>query len=349
MARKSSPYTKMSDQTNYSSTSGQPTFLSNRDWTYIDIVSLLAREKTLQKFSSVMATTRLSNILETIAFALEKVLDFKPQLEVMMSLDRKVVFREDYHYLAESEKGNFILYNPFKGDVPEGDVICYQQPNLRYNRDHLKAMIAQDGFDYTHIPNPQLFHLVADALTEMLNEDQLWVRRHRKPRVHFLQKYISLEKTVHVMAPQLTKELDDLDRDLDIAKRSFVRDATAKAAYLDTAWASIVTNLDMSAANAIDAYERFYAQKNENLLAQEFWELRPMQLALRELTVALGRAILNIFPVARTIGDHSLAPANGYDVYQAEVVGDREIIVRKLGDYRILHWELQQAAEQDNQ
>lgn len=335
-------------ETNSSPISGQRTYLSNRALSYIDIVSLLAREKSLQKFSGIMATTQLKNILETIAFALENVLDFKPQLEVMMSLDRKVIFREDYHYyLAGDQYRPFDPFAEFPEEDTDTDVLCVERPNVRYSLRHLKLIQRQAGYDFTYIPNPQLFQLMADSLTVSLNEDQLWVKQFREPRAHFLQKYVSLEKTVRTMAPELAEDLTALNNDMHDERMSFMHGITGQAVYLETSKVMEVAKLDLSTEGALALYDKIHAEKYESVLVQDFWDRPAMRQALREFTVMLTRAINNIFPTARQLAEQSLCPAYGYDVFQAEVVADREIVVKKLGDYRVLYWELQRAPERE--
>lgn len=281
-------------------------------------------EKPLHKFSNVVATTQLSSILSSLALGLEDVLNFKPQLEVMTSVDRTVLFRQDHTYYSVSETGQRLPYNPFAGEEVVGDVMCVQKPNLRYSKDHLRAVMAQNGFDYTYVANPLLFHLVADALTVMLNEDQLWVRLHRQPAEHFLQKYLTLEVIVHRMAPELTQALAEYHADVGSLQSDFNL---------------TVDRTGRTQAQIISAYEA-RSSRYEDQVTQDFWNRQPMQVALRELTVVLYKAIQAMFPKAFKLAERSLYPAHGYDVFIAEATPDNQVVIKNLGDYRILFWEM---------
>jgi hypothetical protein len=45
------------------------------------------------------------------------------------------------------------------------------------------------------------------------------------------------------------------------------------------------------------------------------------------------------------MAERSGHPAYGYDVFHVTVLAGTEVVVRTLGDYRILHWELSKENE----
>jgi hypothetical protein len=287
----------------------------------------LAQEKPLEKFSELIATTNLRNILDPITQVLENVLDFKPQLEVVVSSDHAIVFREDLTYYTETESGQVLPYNPFiSSDAPAGDVRCMERPALLYSQEHLNRMFAKSAFDYVYMANPKLYHLMADAINVWLNEDQLWVKQYRAPREHFLQQYIHLDRLVEVLAPEVTEDLRQLQTEIGSEQTSFRLQ---------------LANESMTRAEALARYDA-RASKYENTITQDFWERSEVQYALRVLTMKLYRVVTALFPTARREAERSMHPAYGYDVFYASVAGDRELVIKQLGDYRILRWELGQ-------
>lgn len=292
---------------------------------YIDIVSLLAQEEAISKFNNVMAETSLKNIVSAIVDALEGVLDFKPQLEVMVSVgqNQQIIFREDWTYYMQGPGGP-LPFDPFVHTEVVGEVFCVEKPTTRYSKAHINHALATSSFDYSFITNPLLFQLVADFLNVYLNEDQLWAKLHAKPREHFLQKYLSLESLVANKAPELSADLHALQYDVGAAKVSFSLD---------------VARPGMSPEEVSKIYEARGANY-ENVITQDFWERHQVRYILTELTVKLARIISKQIPAIRHLAERSAQPTYGYDVFFASVLGNNKISVSSLGDYRVLHWEI---------
>lgn len=294
---------------------------------FINIVSLLDREHALDKFKTLVATTTLVNIADAISQALEHVINFKPQLEVMRSLDGKILFREDWTYYTNTE-GAVLPFNPFnpETELVPGDVYCMERPTLVYSAVHLNNAYRAGNFDYGYMPNPALFQLVADALNVILNEDQLWTRVFRQPRAHFLQDYIGLERLVQFSLPELADDLRELQQDIGSEQQSFRH---------------LVAGGRMTREQAMHIYE-VSGTKYENEITQDFWDRQPVRVILRELSVSIERIITSLFPTVRGLAERSVHPAHGYDVFFCDVIADNQLAVKNLGDFRILHWELNQ-------
>lgn len=75
---------------------------------------------------------------------------------------------------------------------------------------------------------------------------------------------------------------------------------------------------------------------------RDLWFGEDVEQALKEIMLSLQRILVNFFPAVRSFTERSVHPAYGYDVFLATVEAGNELVVKKLGDYRILQWELQQ-------
>ncbi|BAW19274.1 hypothetical protein [Ralstonia phage RP31] len=272
-----------------------------------------------------MAVTTLRNIATAISDMLEDVLDFKPQLEVMATMDQKIVFREDWTYYANVE-GAIQPFNPFVELTTPGEVHCMERPALHYTAAHLNHAWAAGSFDYFYMPNPQFFQLVADFLNVYLNEDQLWSKLHPKPTQHFLQFHLSLEKLVAVKVPELAEELLHLQTEIGSEQSSFRHQVFREG---------------MTREDALKLYD-VSGSHYENVITQDFWDRHQIQYVLNELTVKLARIVNAQFPAIRPLAERSVQPQHGYDVFCATVLNDNQVSVSSLGDYRILHWEINQ-------
>lgn len=73
----------------------------------------------------------------------------------------------------------------------------------------------------------------------------------------------------------------------------------------------------------------------------EMWTGHAVRDVANDILRELRHAITRFFPVVRVFSERSLSPKHGYDVFSAEVEGTNQLVVKNLGDYRILHWELQ--------
>jgi hypothetical protein len=158
------------------------------------------------------------------------------------------------------------------------------------------------ALEFDYIGNPLLQQVAADLLTITLNEGQEWTKLYHRPSRDFLQEYISLEKLVENKQPALAAEYRLLLQDI------------------------------YTAGN----------HRRTEILINEFWSRREVVEISNELTNALGKIILNLFPAMRIATERSIHPAYGYDVYFAVVDKANQMIVRRLGDYRIFQWETQQ-------
>lgn len=291
---------------------------------YIDIVSLLAREKGIEAFATPIATTSLKNIADAISHLLENVLDFKPQVEAITTLAGQVLFTENLsYYTVNADTKVTKTFNPFKETRADGDVFCIEQPNLHYSADHLNNMWRTNDFEYTYVTNSTLFSLVADFLTMYLNEDQVWVHNHRKPRENALQQYLNLEKLVYTWLPDLVPDLQKLQTEIGSEQTSF---------------RLLLDDGSRTRAEILKLYEMRGA-RYENVRLQDFFDLQPVRVVVNELYIGLARIITQLFPTVRVLAERTAHPAHGYDVYRAVVVGQR-VAVSSLGDYRVLNWEL---------
>lgn len=156
------------------------------------------------------------------------------------------------------------------------------------------------ALEFDYIGNPMLQQVVADLLTIMLNIDQQWIKFYRKPCRDFLQDYICLEKLVAVKRPELASEYRQLLQSVFESRNSH----------------------------------------QSEILINEFWSRPEISDISTELTNRLGKIVLNLFPAARIAAERSVHPAYGYDIYYATADMGNQLVIKRLGDYRILQWEL---------
>lgn len=289
---------------------------------FTDIAYCSHRASALQKFATNLAHTSLANVAGPIASALEQVLDFKPQLEVIRSPNGTMLFREDWQYVQETD-GKIYPINPFAvDDMPDGNIFRVGAPYALSSRTHI-AHVWQDRM-YDFMMNPVMCELVADFLNWSLNVDQIWTHNHREPTQHFLQKYLNLDRLVELELPELKSDLELM-----------YQDAGGEQTRYRLQGADVPRELGMAGydARAVEAELR---------IRQEFWDKQQVQCVLRELAVSLERIMTAHFPTMRDLAELSLHPARGYDVYYAIPTHERGVTVLCLGDYRILHWELNQ-------
>lgn len=157
------------------------------------------------------------------------------------------------------------------------------------------------ALEFDYVSNPVLQEVIADLLTITLNDGQEWAKIYRQPERDFLQDYVSLEKLVAVKKPELANEYRRLLQEVFESRNSH----------------------------------------QSELLIKEFWSKREVCEVSRELTNSLGKIVLSLFPAVRIAAERSLHPAYGYDIYYADVDMSNRLVVKRLGDYRILEWELQ--------
>ena len=155
------------------------------------------------------------------------------------------------------------------------------------------------ALEFDYIGNPILQQVIADLLTISLNDDQEWAKLYRKPYRDFLQDYVCLEKIVATKQPQLAIEYRQLLQEVYTSKNSH----------------------------------------QTEILINEFWARREIVEISNEITNSLGKIIINLFPATRIATERSLYPAYGYDIYFATVEAGTRLVVKRLGDYRILQWE----------
>ncbi len=289
----------------------------------------MAQEGSLSKFANPVATATLKNIAVPLNHLLEDVLVFKPQLDALVTQQGQTVFREDWHYYTETPEGSFqIEYDPFKtGRNIPGTIRCQEDTSFCLHKDFLESI--WHSLDYAQITNPLLSVMVADFLTVKLNEDQDWVTRHAKLPTHFMQNYVSLEKLVNTRAPDLILAYHNLSADVLAAREDFMLEVAHRKGT------NYIFLSKQEIQKMYDARGRHY----EDVAIQDFWERHEVQEILNELQIAAGRVISGLFPTIRAVAERSLMPAFGYDVFSATTSGTR-ITVKNLGDYRVLHWEL---------
>lgn len=292
-------------------------------------MSLLAQEKSLSKFQALAVSSSIKSIALSLAHALEKVLVFKPQLEAMVTAQCQVVFREDWHYYAETESGN-IPYNFLKdGRSFPGDIKCQEDIHVFFNKTFLEDI--WHNLDYAYLPNPLMHVLVADFLTYALNEDQYWVSKHADCQTHFLQNYVDLGRLVENYIPDAYNEYLYMEQDIHALRADFAQSLRKGKTSLE---AALITPAEINRS-----YQARGVQEEERLI-QDFWDRSDVQSLLDDMKMHVQRIINSLFPTIRNAAERSSMPAYGYDVFQASVVGEEFIVVKNIGDYRILHWEL---------
>lgn len=158
------------------------------------------------------------------------------------------------------------------------------------------------ALEFDYIGNPVLRQVIADLLTITLNDGQKWTKHYSRPSSDFLQDYVCLEKLVEVKRPELASEYRGLLQDIFESRNT----------------------------------------RQSEILINDFWSRREISEISNELTATLGKIVLNLFPAVRAASERSEHPAYGYDIYYALVDVGGYLIVKRLGDYRILQWEMQQ-------
>lgn len=313
----------MSDQ-NSSRTSAPVTYLSNHSLSYTAIALLLSQDERLEKFGSVVATTNLSNIAAAVAHALENVLAVKPLIEVMKTSMGVVIFREDRKYVTVNAEGAED-FDPFNAEhAPDGEVRCKDTGERVIAKSSLRRV--WKSLDYDFITNPILYLITAELLTAMLNENQEWAKLYYHNSAHSLRKYLSLQKVVDNYAPSLSNEYEALINELREYKKNFIME--------------VMANRPQSPPEvAIGAYEA-RGMDYVNRSMDEFWDRKEIGDALTHVFHTVQKIILNLFTTVRLADERNARPAYGYDVFLASVEANTQLVVKKVGDYRILHWEL---------
>lgn len=329
-ARKLTHYIKMSEQTNSSPTSDQTTFLSNPNYSFIEIASLLAQEHKLSKFQHILASSSLRSIANSLARALEGLLVFKPQLEAMITHQGQTVFREDFTYYTETpEQGFRIEYNPFTMglNIP-GDIRCAEDSTFFLTKPFLESIWL--SLDYAHFTNPLLLVMVSDLLNFSLNEDQLWAKQHRPAPTQFMQNYVELEKLIKLRIPEMGVAYLTHQQELQVHRNDVISQLAAQRANSGT----IILPTDLE-----NLYE-IHGKHEEEQIRQDFWDLPEIREALIDLRMVMEKIVIALFPTVRGASERSSLPAFGYDVFFASVINECEVVVKTLGDYRVLHWEM---------
>lgn len=277
-----------------------------------------------------MATASLRNIASALTGVLENVLQFKPTLEVLLSHSGQLMFREDLTYYVNLN-GADIGYNPFIDNViPDNDIQCNESPLFCYPAKRLATNLPGANFD-TMI-NPIFYQLIADYINVELNQDQLWINKFCPCSTNVLQNYVSLEKLVQTMVPELWGDFIGLQHEINLERTEF----------FERIQASKMQNLEfVTPQRALEIYEA-RGKQYENSVTQDFWDRNEIQTALRELRAHMGRVIFALFPAVHVAAERAAHPSYGYDVFHAFVLDDKQLVVKNLGDYRILHWELKQ-------
>jgi hypothetical protein len=295
---------------------------------FIEIASLLSQEPAISKFRHIAAASSLRNIGAALAQALQKVLIFNAQLETAVTGHGETIFREDqtYYYMEGSNK---YVFNPFTGsDLPASDVYCEENPHLRYSKEFLARVWY--SIDYVHVINPLMHVMVADFLTVSLNEEQLWSKNHSRLPTHVMQNYVDLERLIENFAPEMGMQYYQMLQNVELTKQDFVAELVKDKPAQDAL---------LTAASAEASYHARGGEAIEKLV-QGFWDLPEIQQALDDVRIILERIVTSQFPTIRLMAERSTHPAYGYDVFHVTVVGESELVVRTLGDYRILQWEL---------
>lgn len=293
----------------------------------------MSDDERLENFSNIIATTSLTNIVSAVAQALEGVLAEKPLIEVMKTASGITLFREDQKYITlgceTKDIASFDVseFNPFTADGPAvGDVFCEETKARIITLKNLQRVWGSLYFDF--IPNPILHKVVADVLNTMLNGEQAWAKLYHKPHRHPLYRYLSLEKVIENYAPHLIPEHINLVMDIEADKNTFMHEIFLKRPHCTVEFAE--------AAYASRGQE--YAES----LKEQFWDKRQLLEAVENIAHSLERTIMSLFTTVRAADERLSKPAHGYDVFYVNIEPGNQLVVKNIGDYRILHWELHQ-------
>ena len=308
-----------------------PIYLSNPNLNFIEVASLLDQESRLHRFSKVISKSSLKSIDIAVAQVLEHVFIVNPMVEAISSQVGQVIFRADLTYRMELN-GMSRPFNPFTQyeEIIDGDVFCNELPLWHISRHRLNNLSPTLSFE--QIPNPILLHFISDFFNNTLNEDQRWVARHEKHRTHAIQSFISLEKLVVNVLPALIPEYNAMMAEIGAERSEFINNfQITRSSFGDY----VTTN------HALAAYEIRGKQYEQSML-QDFWDKPEVQHELTTIYNKVYRVLVALFSTPRLVSELSLHPAFGYDVFYATVINGTDLVIKNLGDYRILYWELSQ-------
>lgn len=304
-------------------------------------MSLLSQERLLYKCNSVIVNADISEVAAALAIALDGVFPGSTMIEVIKGGDNSIIFRNDYsYYFKETNTNSTVIndYNPFNEEEEViGNVYCNELP-MFFLPQQTVEQLKQTWF-YQTVANPILYEVIADYLTFRLNEEQTWAKLHSKCKNHIAQNYVSLDKLVSRYTPELSNDYLNLIHDINHEKESFVRDEQNKRIReINESKDSLGDLAFINNAYAMHMYET-RGKQYENVITQDFCDRREIQSALNEVSVLIGRIVAAHLNIEAIAAERSLNPAYGYDVYYA-VIENNRLVVKNLGDYRILHWEL---------
>lgn len=259
---------------------------------------------------------------------LEGLLVFKPQLEAMITHQGLTVFREDFKYFTEVD-GVRKEYNPFTmGMTIPGDIQCEEDSEFFLTKPFLEGIWV--NLDYAHFTNPLLLVMVSDLLNFSLNEDSLWAKHHREAPTQFMQNYVDLEKLIKTRMPEMGVDYLYFQQSLQQHRSNYMSEIAANR---------VSGGSLLFPANVEQIYEA-RGKHEEDQMVQDFWDRGEIREALIELRMAMEKIVIALFPTVRSVSERSSLPAFGYDVFYASVANESEVVIRTLGDYRVLHWEM---------
>lgn len=340
----------MSAQITHSQPLGPRTYLLDPNLSFIDIASLLDRESDLKEFTQIVESRDYSDVCTHLASTIGHLMPFQAAVNTLNSENGGIVFRDDYEYYLSHNTGIGELYqfNPFAvqpadmSDMESMIINCREVPRFKLSGSVYAAQHHMLSPGATH--NPLLTAVIADYLTYALNVEQCWAKRHESPREHVMQPYISLHALISKQLPHLSGIYNAIEHDIRQAKSEFMAEVINSHKEYKHGIVSLTTYAQ-SMEGISDSYlEQVYearGKKYEDAITQDLWDHPDVQDCLETLEVELARSIARLSNIEAIVAELSTSrrAIRAYDVFQCQPAGNR-VIIKNLGDYRVLSWEM---------
>lgn len=282
----------------------------------------------------------MSEVALLLAVALEKVFVAPVMEQVIMNRSYSTLFKNSYEYYTVDSTGTEYPYNPFEADIDQlgpgelGGIFCRELPRFHIPYNTMVTLIPE--LDYHQAANPLLYHVIADFLNHRLNEEQQWAKRYKSIPGDIVQNYVCMESLIKHHAPEHVDAVQALKHHIALAKEDFINDQIIAASGEDNPHLTSFHSIDRL---YLDQVYEFHREKIEHAIVLDFIKMPFVREALREVEVIISRIVRSFTDIETAVTEKSLVRPYGYDVYQVLAKGNK-LVIRNLGDYRILHWEL---------
>lgn len=262
-----------------------------------------------------------------------------------------IVFRDDYEYYLAAMQDSQVTYayNPFEAvdldTLPNVNIYCREIPKFVLP---VSVYVKHEAsLNLVSMANPLVISIIADYLTLSINREQLWSRYHYVPKEHPMQQYLSLRAIITTQLPHLLGLYTMALGEIEDSKTTFMNQVIQS----NQTYKPGLTNLDnyaQSIEGISDAYlETAYEARGKSyelVVLQDIWDHPDVQDFLQTVEVTIARTIGRHTRVENIIAELACShrATRAHDVYFCHAVGNR-LVIKNLGDYRVLNWELSNA------